>query len=443
MLEDKDRIFKNLYNDGDINIISSKNRGDWIDTKKVISNGRNWIIDEIKKSELRGRGGAGFPTGLKWSFAPKEVGSRPHYLVINADESEPGTCKDRDILRFEPHKLIEGCLIASYAVQAHKCYIYIRGEYFNEGKILQKAINEAYENKLIGRNSSDTGWDLDIFIHYGAGAYICGEETALLESLEGNKGQPRLKPPFPALIGLYGCPTIINNVETIAVIPTILKKGSKWFSSIGKPKNTGTKIFCISGDVNYPCNVEEEMGIPLKELIETHAGGVIGGWENLQAVIPGGSSMPMLPKNICESINMDFDSLVENKSGLGTAGIIVINKDQDIIKCMARIARFYKHESCGQCTPCREGSGWMWRMLERMSKGEASREEIDMLMDVTKQIEGHTICAFGEGSAWPVQGLLRHFKKELIKRNNFNPLIKKNKNVPYLVDQHLLEKENA
>ncbi len=443
MLEDKDRIFKNLYNDGDINIISSKNRGDWIDTKKVISNGRNWIIDEIKKSELRGRGGAGFPTGLKWSFAPKEVGSRPHYLVINADESEPGTCKDRDILRFEPHKLIEGCLVASYAIQAHKCYIYIRGEYFNEGKILQKAINEAYEDKLIGRNSSDTGWDLDIFIHYGAGAYICGEETALLESLEGNKGQPRLKPPFPALIGLYGCPTIINNVETIAVIPTILKKGSKWFSSIGKPKNTGTKIFCISGDVNYPCNVEEEMGIPLKELIETHAGGVIGGWENLQAVIPGGSSMPMLPKNICESINMDFDSLVENKSGLGTAGIIVINKDQDIIKCMARIARFYKHESCGQCTPCREGSGWMWRMLERMAKGEASREEIDMLMDVTKQIEGHTICAFGEGSAWPVQGLLRHFKKELIKRNNFNPLIKKNKNVPYLVDQHLLEKENA
>ncbi len=443
MLEDKDRIFKNLYNDGDIDIISSKKRGDWLETKKIISNGRDWIIDEIKKSELRGRGGAGFPTGLKWSFAPKVVGSRPHYLVINADESEPGTCKDRDILRFEPHKLIEGCLVASYAVQAHKCYIYIRGEYFNEGQILQKVINEAYENKLIGKNSCDSGWDLDIFIHYGAGAYICGEETALLESLEGNKGQPRLKPPFPALIGLYGCPTIVNNVETIAVIPTILKKGSKWFSSIGKPKNTGTKIFCISGNVNYPCNVEEEMGIPLKELIDTHAGGVIGGWENLQAVIPGGSSMPMLPKNICETINMDFDSLVENKSGLGTAGIIVINKDQDIVKCMARIARFYKHESCGQCTPCREGSGWMWRMLERMAKGEASREEIDMLMDVTKQIEGHTICAFGEGSAWPVQGLLRHFKKELIKRNNFNPLIKKNKNVPYLVDQHLLEKENA
>ncbi len=443
MLEDKDRIFKNLYNDFGIDLESSKTRGDWLETKNLMSKGREWVIDEIKKSELRGRGGAGFPTGLKWSFAPKKLGSKPHYLVINADESEPGTCKDRDILRFEPHKLIEGCLISSFAVQAHVCYIYIRGEYFNEGQILQKAINEAYEKKLIGKNSCDTGWDFDIFIHYGAGAYICGEETALLESLEGNKGQPRLKPPFPALIGLYGCPTIVNNVETIAVVPTILKKGSKWFSSIGRPKNTGTKIFCISGNVNNPCNVEEQMGVPLKELIDSHAGGVVGGWDNLQAVIPGGSSMPMLPKKTCETIKMDFDSLIENKSGLGTAGVIVINKDQDIIKCMARIARFYKHESCGQCTPCREGSGWMWRILERMAKGEASREEIDMLMDVTKQIEGHTICAFGEGSAWPVQGLLRHFRKELIKRNNFNPTIKTNKNVPYLVDQHLLEKENA
>ena len=443
MLEDKNRIFKNLYNDLGENLVSSQKRGDWIDTKKIISKGRDWIINEIKSSELRGRGGAGFPTGLKWSFAPKNLGSRPHYLVINADESEPGTCKDRDILRFEPHKLIEGCLIGAYSVNAHVCYIYIRGEYFNEGQKLQKAIDEAYSNNLIGKNASGTGWDFDIYIHYGAGAYICGEETALLESLEGKKGQPRLKPPFPALIGLYGCPTIINNVETIAVVPTILRRGAKWFSSLGKPKNTGTKIFCISGNVNKPCNVEEEMGIPLKELIEKHAGGVIGGWENLKAVIPGGSSMPMLPKDICETINMDFDSLVAQKSGLGTAGIVVINKDQDIIKCMARIARFYKHESCGQCTPCREGSGWMWRMLERMSKGEASREEVDMLMDVTQQIEGHTICAFGEGSSWPVQGLLRHFKKEIIKRNNFNPLINKNNKVPYLVDQHLLDNDNA
>ena len=443
MLKDEDRIFKNLYNDQGADLISAKKRGDWKQTDELISKGRDWIIDEIKKSELRGRGGAGFPTGLKWSFAPKEVGTKPHYLVINADESEPGTCKDRDILRFEPHKLLEGCLITSYAVNAKVCYIYLRGEYFQEGLKLQKAIDEAYKDNLIGNNSCNSKWDLDVYIHYGAGAYICGEETALLESIEGNKGQPRLKPPFPAIVGLYGCPTIINNVETISVVPTILRRGAKWFASLGKPKNTGTKIFCISGNVNSPCNVEEEMGVKLKDLIEKHAGGVIGGWENLKAVIPGGSSMPLLPKEICENITMDFDSLIENKSGLGTAGIVVINKDQDIIKCMARIARFYKHESCGQCTPCREGSGWMWRILERMSKGEASREEVEMLSEVTNQIEGHTICAFGEGSAWPVQGLLRHFKKEIIKRNNFNPLVKSNKNIPYLVDQHLLEEENA
>ena len=443
MLKDEDRIFKNLYNDQGADLISAKKRGDWKQTDELISKGRDWIIDEIKKSELRGRGGAGFPTGLKWSFAPKEVGTKPHYLVINADESEPGTCKDRDILRFEPHKLLEGCLITSYAVNAKVCYIYLRGEYFQEGLKLQKAIDEAYKDNLIGKNSCNSKWDLDVYIHYGAGAYICGEETALLESIEGNKGQPRLKPPFPAIVGLYGCPTIINNVETISVVPTILRRSAKWFASLGKPKNTGTKIFCISGNVNSPCNVEEEMGVKLKDLIEKHAGGVIGGWENLKAVIPGGSSMPLLPKEICENITMDFDSLIENKSGLGTAGIVVINKDQDIIKCMARIARFYKHESCGQCTPCREGSGWMWRILERMSKGEASREEVEMLSEVTNQIEGHTICAFGEGSAWPVQGLLRHFKKEIIKRNNFNPLVKSNKNIPYLVDQHLLEEENA
>ena len=443
MLKDQDRIFKNLYNDLGEDILSAQKRGDWFNTKELCSKGRDWIINEVKISELRGRGGAGFPTGLKWSFAPKVVGSRPHYLIINADESEPGTCKDRDLLRFEPHKLIEGCLIASYAVNAHKCYIYVRGEFFNEGQILQKAIDEAYDNKLIGKDSSGTGWDFDIYIHYGAGAYICGEETALLESIEGNKGQPRIKPPFPALIGLYGCPTIINNVETIAVVPTILRKGSKWFASLGKPKNTGTKIFCISGNVNNPCNVEEEMGVPLKDLIETHAGGVIGGWENLQAVIPGGSSMPLLRKKTCDTITMDFDSLIKEKSGLGTAGVVVINKDQDIIKCIARIARFYKHESCGQCTPCREGCGWMWRMLERMAEGEATYKEIDLLYDVTKQIEGHTICAFGEGAAWPVQGLLRHFRKEIEKRSHEEPIIKKKSNIPYLIDQHLLEKDSA
>jgi NADH-quinone oxidoreductase subunit F len=406
-----------LYGDFGRDIKSAKARGDWKDTKEIIAKGKDWIVNEVKLSELRGRGGAGFPTGMKWSFAPKEVKpGRPHYLVINADESEPGTCKDRDILRFEPQKLIEGCLIASYTVNANTCYIYIRGEYIAESKILQEAIDEAYKEGLLGKNACGTGFDLDIYIHLGAGAYICGEETALLESLEGNKGQPRLKPPFPALIGLYGSPTIVNNVETIAVVPTILRRGGKWFAGFGRPKNTGTKIFCISGNVNNPCNVEEEMGVPLKDLIEKHAGGVTGGWDNLQAVIPGGSSMPLLSKKICDTIKMDFDSLVEVKSGLGTAGIVVIDKSQDIVKCIARIARFYKHESCGQCTPCREGSGWMWRMLERIAKGDAEVAELDMLMDVTKQIEGHTICAFGEGSSWPVQGLLRHFRTEMEER---------------------------
>ncbi len=444
MLEDRDRIFKNLYNDHDWQIESSIKIGDWKDTKEICSKGKEWIINEIKTSELRGRGGAGFPTGLKLSFAPKEQGTKPHYLVINADESEPGTCKDRDILRFEPHKLIEGCLITSYAIGAHTCYIYIRGEYFREGQRLQQAINQAYEKNFIGKNACGTGWDLDIYLHYGAGAYICGEETALLESLEGKKGQPRSKPPFPALVGLYGCPTIVNNVETIAVIPTILRRGAKWFASLGRSKNTGTKIFCITGNVNNPCNVEEEMGVPLKELIEKHAGGVIGGWNNLLAVIPGGSSMPLLPKSVCDSLRMDFDYLVNQKSGLGTAAIVVINKDQDIIKCIARIAKFYKHESCGQCTPCREGTGWLWRMLERLAKGESTLKEVDLLFDVTKQIEGHTICAFGEASAWPVQGLLRHFRKEIERRNSSDPLVRRTDiKIPYLIDQHLLEKENA
>ena len=443
MLKDQDKIFKNLYNKYGSNLEDSLKRDDWLNTKDLLSKGRDWIINEVKVSELRGRGGAGFPTGVKWSFAPKKVGSRPHYLVINADESEPGTCKDRDILRFEPQKLIEGCLITSYAVNAHICYIYIRGEYFKEGEKLQEAINQAYKKNLIGKNACNSGWDLDIFIHYGAGAYICGEETAMLESLEGNKGQPRLKPPFPALVGLYGCPTIVNNVETIAVIPTILRRGGKWFASMGRPKNTGTKIFCISGNVNNPCNVEEEMGVPLKFLIEKYAGGVIGGWKNLQAVIPGGSSMPLIPKDICDNLKMDFDSLIAAKSGLGTAGIIVINKDQDIVKCMARIAKFYKHESCGQCTPCREGSGWMWRILERISRGEATKEDVNLLSEVTKQIEGHTICAFGEGSAWPVQGLLRHFRKEIDKRCFSEPVFNKKRKMPYLVDQHLLEEKDA
>ena len=366
----------------------------------------------MKKSELRGRGGAGFPTGLKWSFMPKDPALN-NYLVVNADESEPGTCKDRDMIRNEPHKLIEGCLLASFAMNAHTCYIYIRGEYFNEAVVLQNAIDEAYEAGLVGKNAAKSGWDFDVYLHRGAGAYICGEETALLESLEGKKGFPRLKPPFPANKGLYGAPTTVNNVETIAVVPTILRRGGEWFSSFGRKKNTGTKVFCISGHVNNPCNIEEEMGIPLRELIEKHAGGVMGGWDNLKAIIPGGSSVPLIPRNICDSVLMDFDSLAEVKSGLGTAAVIVMDKSTDLVKAISKLSHFYKHESCGQCTPCREGTGWLWRMMEKIGEGNATSTDIDKLLDVTKQIEGHTICALGDAAAWPIQGLFRHFREEI------------------------------
>ena len=410
MLQDKDRIFTNLYGFEDWSLNSARARGAWDGTADLIKKGREWIIEEMKASGLRGRGGAGFPTGLKWSFMPKEEGDRPHYLVVNADESEPGTCKDRDILRHDPHKLIEGCVVAGFAMGAHAAYIYVRGEFFNEAMRLEAAVAEAYEAKLLGPNAAESGWSFDVYVHRGAGAYICGEETALLESLEGKKGQPRLKPPFPAMAGLYGCPTTVNNVETIAVAPTILRRGASWFTSFGRENNHGTKVFCISGHVDHPCNVEESMSIPLKELIEKHAGGVRGGWDNLLAVIPGGSSTPCIPRDICEDVLMDFDSLKEAQTGLGTAAVIVMDKSTDIIKAIARLAYFYKHESCGQCTPCREGTGWMWRVLERLAKGNASIDEIDTLLDVTKQVEGHTICALGDAAAWPIQGLIRHFR---------------------------------
>ncbi|MCH2555295.1 MAG: NADH-quinone oxidoreductase subunit NuoF, partial [SAR116 cluster bacterium] len=369
-----------------------------------------------KASGRRGRGGAGFPTGLKWSFMPKEVGPRPHYLVVNAAASEPGRCQDRDIIRNEPHKLLEGCVLAGFAMRAHAAYIYIRGEFVNEARRLQAAIDEAYAAGLLGDNAAKSGWKFDIYLHRGAGAYICGEETALIESLEGKKGQPRLKPPFPAGAGLYGCPTTVNNVESIAVVPTILRRGADWFAGLGKDGNTGTKLFCISGHVNNPCNVEEEMGIPLRELIEKHAGGVRGGWDNLLAVSPGGSSTPLMPQAVCNTITMDFDALKEAGTGLGTAGVIVMDKSTDVVKAISRLSYFYKHESCGQCTPCREGTGWMWRMMERLVRGDAEIHEIDTLEQVTRQVEGHTICALGDAAAWPIQGLIKHFRPEIERR---------------------------
>jgi NADH-quinone oxidoreductase subunit F len=416
MLSDKDRIFTNLYGQHDWRLPGARSRGDWDGTKALIAKGRDWIIDEVKESGLRGRGGAGFPTGLKWSFMPKEIGERPHYLVINADEGEPGTCKDRDMIRHDPHKLIEGCVLAGFAMGAHVAYIYIRGEFAAEADILEAAIVEAREAGLLGPDACGSGWAFDIQVHRGAGAYICGEEMALIESLEGKKGQPRLKPPFPANMGVWGCPTTVNNVESIAVVPAILRRGASWFAGFGRPNNTGTKVFCISGHVENPCNVEEEMSIPLRELIERHAGGVRGGWDNLLAIIPGGSSVPLLPKSICDDVLMDFDALTEVKSGLGTAAVIVMDKSTDVVEAISRLAKFYMHESCGQCTPCREGTGWMARVLDRMVDGRAHVEEIDLLLDVASQVEGHTICALGDAAAWPIQGLIRHFRPELESR---------------------------
>ncbi|MFC1673627.1 NADH-quinone oxidoreductase subunit NuoF, partial [Pseudomonadota bacterium] len=412
MLSDKDRIFTNIYGIHDLSLKGVQSRGGWDKTADLVKKGREWIVDEMKASGLRGRGGAGFSTGMKWSFMPKED-PRPSYLVINADEGEPGTCKDREILRSEPHMMIEGALLAAVGIGAHACYVYVRGEFYREAEALQRAIDEAYEAGLVGKNACGSGYDFDIYVHMGAGAYICGEESALIESIEGKKGQPRLKPPFPANCGLYGCPTTVNNVESIAVVPDILRRGASWFAGLGRENNTGVKLFCISGHVENPCTVEEEMGIPMKELLEKHCGGVRGGWDNLKAVIPGGSSVPMMTKTMCDTALMDYDGLREHGSGLGTAAVVVMDKSTDVVNMITRLSRFYMHESCGQCTPCREGTGWMWRMMERINDGNAHVDEIDLLEDVTRRIEGHTICALGDAAAWPIQGLIKSFRSEM------------------------------
>eukprot|EP00041_Stephanoeca_diplocostata_P006550 m.88056 g.88056 ORF g.88056 m.88056 type:complete len:466 (+) comp16427_c0_seq1:229-1626(+) len=410
-LKDEDRIFKNLYGLQDWSLKADMKRGGWYKTKEILEKGHEWILKEVKESGLRGRGGAGFPSGLKWSFMNKPGDGRPKYLVVNADEGEPGTCKDREIMRHDPQRLIEGCLIAGRAMGAQACYIYIRGEFFMEASNLQVAINQAYEAGFLGKDACGSGYDFDVYMHRGAGAYICGEETSLIESLEGKAGKPRLKPPFPADVGVFGCPTTVANVETVASAPDICRRGGKdWFASFGRENNRGTKLFCISGNVNKPCVVEEEMSISLRELIDRHCGGVTGGWDNLLGVIPGGASVPVLPKSICDDVLMDFDALVEVKSGLGTAAVIVMDKQQDMIKCISRLSDFYQHETCGQCTPCREGCAWLADMMKRFVTGDAQPEEIDMIYELTKQIEGHTICALGDAAAWPVQGLVRHFR---------------------------------
>lgn len=409
-LADADRIFTNLYGRHDWRLKAAMKRGDWYKTKEIIEKGSPWIINELKTSGLRGRGGAGFPTGLKYSFMNKPPDGRPKFLVVNGDEGEPGTCKDREILRHDPHKLVEGCLVAGCAMGANTGYIYVRGEFFNETCNLQYAIIEAYKAGFLGKNACGSGFDYDLYVQRGAGAYVCGEETSLIESLEGKAGKPRSKPPFPADIGVFGCPSTVTNVETVAVTPTICRRGGKWFASFGRTRNSGTKLFNISGHVERPCTVEEEMSMPTRELIERHAGGVEGGWDDLLAIIPGGSSTPCIPKEDASKAIHDYDGLMAVRSSMGTGAIIVMSKKTDIIKAIARLCAFYKHESCGQCTPCREGLHWVHLIMQRFVTGQAQPSEIDMLWEITKQIEGHTICALGDGAAWPPQGLIRHFR---------------------------------
>lgn len=367
------------------------------------------IINELKTSALRGRGGAGFPTGLKWSFVNRDAPTQK-YVVCNSDEGEPGTSKDRDILRYNPHQLIEGMAIAGYVMGATVGYNYIRGEFWEPFQRMEHALKEAYAQGLLGKNILSSGFDFDLYNHLGAGAYICGEETALLNSLEGKKGMPRFKPPFPANYGLYGKPTTINNTETFASVPVILEKGGEWFLNLGKPNNGGTKCFTVSGHVNKPGNFEIPLGTPFKTLLEL-AGGVLHD-RKIKAVIPGGSSMPVLPGDVMMNLDMDFDSIQKAGSGLGSGGVIIMDETTNMVEVLYRLSEFYMDESCGQCTPCREGTGWMVRLLHRIKEGHGEPSDLEKLVNVANNIEGRTICALGEAAAWPVQSFIKHFYHE-------------------------------
>ena len=379
--------------------------------RKVIENkmSADEIIAEVKLSGLRGRGGAGFPTGLKWSFMPKNY-EGDKYLVCNSDEGEPGTCKDRDILRFNPHSLIEGMAIAAYTMKVKTGYNYVHGEIYEAYERMEAACEEARKAGYLGNNILGSGFEFDLHNHLGYGAYICGEETALLESLEGKKGQPRFKPPFPASFGLYGKPTTINNTETFASIPYILREGGKKFADMGVPNSGGVKLFSVSGHVNNPGNFEVPLGTPFKKLLEM-AGGVRGG-RKLKAVIPGGSSMPVLPGEIMMDLNMDFDSIAKAGSYLGTGAVIVMDETTCMVRALERLSYFYFEESCGQCTPCREGTGWLYRIVHRIETGEGRPEDLDLLLSLCDNIAGRTICALGDAAAWPVQGFLKHYRSE-------------------------------
>ncbi len=403
-------ILKNVQNRSLLTIEDYLDVGGYRALKKALFEmNPEQVIEEVKKSGLRGRGGAGFPTGMKWSFIPKNI-DKPRYMVVNADESEPGTCKDRVIIEKNPFLLMEGITISSYAIGSKSCYLYIRGEYYDQAMILKKVIEDAYKHGYFGKNIMGSGYDLDIYLHRGAGAYICGEETGLLESLEGKKGWPRLKPPFPAVSGLYGCPTVVNNVETLSAVGPIIEKGGDWYASLGTPKNGGTRLFSVSGHVNRPGNYELPMGTPLRTIIYDIAGGMKDN-KKLKAVIPGGSSVPVLTKDEID-VKMDFDSVAAIGSLLGSGGVVVMNEDTCMVKALLRITRFYAHESCGQCTPCREGTTWLKRILQRVYDGEARLRDLDDLMDIAFNMMGTTICALSDAAAMPVRSYIQKFRKE-------------------------------
>lgn len=403
--------FRNNHLDKSWTLDVYQNSGGYEVWKKILreKTAPEEIINQVKISALRGRGGAGFPTGLKWSFMPRTTPGQK-YIVCNSDEGEPGTCKDRDILRFNPHQLVEGMAIAGYTIGATQGYNYIRGEFWEPYERFQAAIEEARAAGLLGKNILGSGIDFDLEVHLGAGAYICGEETALLESIEGKKGQPRFKPPFPASYGLYGRPTTINNTETLSSIPMILRNGGQWFLELGKPNNGGTKIFSVSGHVNRPGNYEVSMGMPFSELLEM-AGGVRNG-HKLKAVIPGGSSTPVVPGDVMMDVNMDYDSIAKAGSMLGAGSVIVMDDSTCMVKALARLSHFYYEESCGQCTPCREGTGWLARMVHRIEHGEGRQEDLDRLVDVSNKIMGRTICALGDAAAMPVASFVKHYRDE-------------------------------
>ncbi|HLX13201.1 MAG TPA: NADH-quinone oxidoreductase subunit NuoF [Bacteroidota bacterium] len=405
--------------------------GGYTALKKALGMKPEEVIDEVKKSNLRGRGGACFPTGLKWSFMPKQS-AKPKYLCANGDESEPGTFKDRQIFEFNPHLFVEGALIAAYAMGITAVYTYVRGEYAKWIRILQGAVDEAYAKNYIGANIMGSGFNVEFVVYRGAGAYICGEESALMNSLEGDRGYPRIKPPFPAAVGVWGCPTTINNVETLANAPIIINRGWEWYSKIGAPKQPGPLLFGISGHVNKPGVYELPTGVLLTDIIEKYAGGVPGG-KKIKAVIPGGSSTMWLKGSELDGVKMDADSLKAVGTSIGTGGIIVMDEDTDVLKVLQRIAHFYHHESCGQCTPCREGCGWLEKIIGRFIDGEGTLGDIDLLLDVANNIEGNTICALGDAAAWPVQSFIKKFRNEFEKRARKGPAIHRPVHPPHLV----------